>query len=131
MYENEIITGSLNGEVWKAIPGYNGYLVSNEGRIYSQKRNLIMRIDHSNRYDIIQFTIEGKPKNCKVARLTASAFCVKTEEQTEVHHKDRNRRNNRANNLMWVTPHQHKAIHRELKKELKANKDRAKAGDTK
>ena len=131
MFENEIITGSLNGEVWKAIPGYNGYLASTEGRIYSQKRNLIRRIDHYNKYDRVQvYTTEGK-KNKKVSHLVALTFCPKTEEQTEVHHRDVNRNNNRPNNLQWVTPHQHKAIHRELKKELKANKDRAKAGDTK
>lgn len=129
MFENNLIT--TENEILKAIPGYPGYLASNQGRVYSLKNNRFLAIEHRAKYDYICLSVNGNAKNRRLNRIIALAFCPKTEEQNEVHHQDTNSRNNKPNNLMWVTPHQHKAIHRELKKELKANKDRAKAGDTK
>ena len=129
MFENNLIT--TENEILKAIPGFPGYLASNQGRVYSLKNNRFLTIEHRAKYDYIYLSVNGKSRGRRLNRIVALAFCPKTEEQIEAHHKDRNRRNNRANNLMWVTPHQHKSIHREFEKELKANKDRSKAGDNK
>lgn len=40
-------------------------------------------------------------------RVVATCWCARPEGATQVHHKDGNRANNRADNLEWVTPKQH------------------------
>lgn len=119
MYENEIIIGSLKGEIWKPIPDYPGYLASTEGRIYSRKKNKILLLDYSRRYTYIQLTDSKQPKGLRLHRIIASVFCTKPDNATIVHHIDKNPRNNRPNNLQWLTEQQHKTIHsqeRELNK---------------
>ena len=54
------------------------------------------------------------PDQFKVHRLVAEAFCARESiEQTEVHHIDGDRENAKADNLLWVTPLQHQALHNE------------------
>ena len=49
--------------------------------------------------------------NRSVSRTVAEMFVPRPVDATEVHHKDRNKRNNRFTNLMWLTHAQHMAIH--------------------
>lgn len=51
-------------------------------------------------------------KETKVHRIVASIFCPGEAEGKVVHHKDRNTFNNSADNLMWLTPSEHRKIHR-------------------
>lgn len=48
----------------------------------------------------------------KVHRIVASIFCPGEAEGKVVHHKDHNTFNNSADNLMWLTPSEHRKIHR-------------------
>ena len=56
-----------------------------------------------------------------IHRLVAEVFCFNPdlENKTEVHHKDVNSLNNRADNLIWLTPEEHREIHKQLKAEQK------------
>lgn len=109
-------------EEWRQIAGYEGYFeVSNHGRVRSVERvrwvknrhgtgsfrkdkgKVLTPIDNGNGYSYVTLNVNGNRKNKYVHRLVAAAFCVKSGEDNVVNHKDHNRKNNRAENLEWVT----------------------------
>ncbi len=86
-------------EIWLEIPGYN-YMVSDIGRIWSNKRNQYKKPIIVDGYYSILFGV----KSFRVHRLVAQAFCHNTnpEKYTIVNHKDGNKINNNAKNLEWT-----------------------------
>jgi len=99
-------------EIWKDIEGYEGYQVSNMGRIRSTDRLIYHK--HIKRY--IKYkgkVLKASPcqggylrisnPGIKVHRAVALAFVPGYFEGAEVNHKDENVKNNRADNLEWVT----------------------------
>lgn len=107
---------SKNGEIWKEIAGYDGdYFISSHGRVLSLKLNGYKLKEPQNTasgYLMVDLSKNGQRTHCKIHRLVAEAFLLKEADQTEVHHKDGNRQNNRSDNLRWVSPEQHKEVHR-------------------
>jgi hypothetical protein len=99
-------------EIWKDICGYDGeYRVSNLGRIYSVKSNLIMKQKHNhNGYLTIGFKSSGTHKRYFVHVLVLSAFVGKPSELHECNHKNSIRDFNELSNLEWVTKSEN-AIH--------------------
>ncbi|MBQ1582834.1 MAG: HNH endonuclease [Prevotella sp.] len=105
----------MRKEEWRMVPGYEGlYMVSNLGRIFGIKRGKIrtLTIDHKGYYRVL-LCKNGKQKSIRVHQLVAMAFIPNPENKAEVHHIDRDRTNNSVDNLMWVTPEEHKLIHSE------------------
>lgn len=113
-------------EIWKDIEGYEGlYQVSNLGRIYS-----VPRVVNKNQKVGGQFITPSKPK-CKnyfrvglhksgrqyleiLAHLVAKAFpeiCGDWFAGCEVHHKNHNSLDNRAENLIVLTLEEHNKLH--------------------
>lgn len=100
-------------EQWKDIPGFEDfYLASSFGRIMSiapgraktRGRILSPRSDgKDNGYLTVCLYKGGKKYNKKVHRLVAETFLENVGEKKEVNHKDGNKRNNRLDNLEWVT----------------------------
>lgn len=91
-------------EVWKKIQGY-GYSVSNKGNVRNETTGYVTTGRKTgNGYRKITFyrgnAIIGR---AYVHRLVAQAFLQKSDEETEVNHKDGNRANNCVDNLEWVT----------------------------
>lgn len=86
-------------EVWKPIPGYEGlYEVSSEGRVWSNKRNIIMKkCTCKNGYDYV--VLNNKTKS--VHRLVIETFCQKPEGYNDVNHKNEVKTDNRLINLEW------------------------------
>lgn len=107
---------SENGETWKEIAGYDGdYFISSHGRVLSLKLNGYKLKEPQNTasgYLMVDLSQNGQRTHYKIHRLVAEAFLLKEVDQTEVHHKDGNRQNNRSNNLQWVSSEQHKEVHR-------------------
>lgn len=93
-------------EEWREIPGTNGeYLASSKGRIKTAKSGRILSpcVDNHGYLRVALFKAD-RNRRFKVHRLVASAFHGAAESSMEVNHIDGNKKNNRPENLEWVTP---------------------------
>lgn len=114
-------------EEWCDISGYERlYQVSNLGNVRSLDREVVHSrnpnhtvvrkgkpiavVDHGNGYKYVSLVKDGKKKNFYVHRLVAVAFVSNERCLGEVDHIDKDRANNKAENLRWVT-HSENMIH--------------------
>jgi hypothetical protein len=96
------VVESLPAEEWRPVVGGAGYLVSSLGRAKSNlagERLLIPSV--TNGYHYIEVTSLGR--RIQLHRLVAEAFHGPPGAGLECDHIDRNRANNCAANLRWVT----------------------------
>lgn len=90
-------------EEWKQIEDTE-YLVSNLGRVYSNKSNKILSTQtHRNWYVTVWISTKSGNKTPALHRLVAEAFIPNPLNKPQVNHIDRNKQNNCASNLEWVT----------------------------
>lgn len=103
----------MNKEVFKQVLGYNNYLVSNYGRVYSKSRKkiLVQAVDKYG-YHYVNLSQNGDYKAVKVHRIVVEAFLGRKLLPTEdIHHlvsKDDN-----CFDHMIVLPHsEHLKLHK-------------------
>ena len=119
--ENKVIAKEYvdkDYEIWKEIKNYEGfYEVSSLGRVRSltryikQKNNskkkiagkILKPIANKNGYLMVTLSKDCKGKRYFVHRLVADAFILNKNNKKEVNHIDENPKNNKVNNLEWVT----------------------------
>lgn len=104
---------SLPGEIWAPILGYEGYDVSNMGRVrhYAETYDAYVLLKQTpNKNSKRPYVMLGtnktsaKKRNIMVARLVAFAFCDgHSDSRNTVNHKNGNVADNRAENLEWVS----------------------------
>lgn len=105
-------------EIWKDVPGYEGYYqISNRGSIKSIKR-IIHRVDGEcnfinerilkqkkvgSGYLAVILSKNANKRTEYLHRLVAISFLNRAEHQTDVNHIDGTKTNNHVNNLEWCS----------------------------
>lgn len=96
----------LNLSKFKPIPGFNRYLISEDGIVYSKVRNQIIA-QYKNWAGYITVTItddNGFRSPRKVHRLVYLTFVGPLDPNLVVDHKDDDKNNNHYTNLQQITP---------------------------
>jgi hypothetical protein len=90
---------------WKRVPGYDDhYVVNKNGDIKSLYVNrLLTKYDSSGYYTVHIKKIDGTKTTARVHRLVAIAF-LGNKKDLYVNHINGNKKDNRLENLQWVTP---------------------------
>ena len=98
-------------EIWKDVPDYDNYEISNLANIRNKKTKYLFK-SKSPKQRYIQILLSKNNKNKSVAlhRLVAQVFIENPENKSDVNHIDGNKRNNSVENLEWVT-HSENMIH--------------------
>ena len=92
----------------KAIENYKDYFISSDGKVFSKKSGKLKELklwkDSKDRYLMVSLSRKGEKKNLLVHRLVAKAFLENKEKNKNiVDHIDKNTKNNKVENLRWVT----------------------------
>jgi hypothetical protein len=93
-------------EIWKEIPGFPSYQVSNKGRVKSFKQleaRILKPQTRVKKYKFVALTESKKIKYIDIHRLVLMAFVGMPPEGKECDHINRVRDDNRLENLRWVT----------------------------
>ena len=83
------------------IKGFENYQITDDGRVWSKKRNKWLKTPNSDSgYPQVNL---GRGKHFKVHRLVAEAFIDNPENKPCIDHINGNREDNRVENLRWCT----------------------------
>lgn len=97
-------------EVWRTIPGYSQYIVSNRGRLKGLAGQIMHTVRGRGGYPAITLLQSDKgPRSRKrmgVHRFVALAFIGPCPADLEVHHRDQEHNHACAKNLQYLTPDQ-------------------------
>jgi hypothetical protein len=88
--------------MWRVIPDYPNYEVSDQGEVRSIKKQLVLK-PFGNPYKSVRLYKDGKRKTFLVHRLVLLTFVGDPPSGHECLHKDHDPTNNRLSNLMWGT----------------------------
>ncbi len=103
---------------WKKIKGYEGiYDLCDNGQLYSHPRprtsgGYTFGIDNGDGYFVFKLTKDGKTKKVLCNILVWETFVGPIPEGYDVHHKNRNRNDNRLENLELIEKRKHLEIHK-------------------
>ncbi len=96
----------LFDEGGKCIDEYPGYIIFNDGRVFSMLRDIYSKLHTCHRgYQRLGMCAENSDvrKNVSVHILVAKAFLPPIKGKTNVNHKDGIKSNNHVDNLEWAT----------------------------
>ena len=99
-------------EIWRIIPNYENYQISNFGNIKNEKGNILKFSKNKDGYCQVNIYKNLKQKCFKVHRLVALHFIYNINNLEFVNHIDNNKSNNHYLNLEWIT-HFENCTHRE------------------
>ena len=87
-------------ETWRKIEGFENYSVSTYGQIRNDKTGKIRK---PQTYTKGYYSIRLKGKNMLIHRIVAKTFVDNPERKPVVDHVNGDRKDNRVENLRWVT----------------------------
>lgn len=90
-----------NKEEWRTIEHWDRYEVSNQGRVRNIKTGHILKRSNLEGYLRVTLCKVGKRRNYLVHRLVAEAFLPNPQEHVD--HINRDKHDNRVENLQFVT----------------------------
>lgn len=98
-------------ELWKLVPGYKGYMVSNLGRVKSlgiggsnRSRAAILKLSTNTRgYKQVVLCENGKRRNHRVNRLVWEAFNGPIPRGMEINHINEDKSDNSLSNLSLMS----------------------------
>lgn len=98
-------TSSLDGEVWKDIPKYEGlYKISSLGRVFSYKsRKILTPFFAGKGYKMITLTCNGNKVKHYIHRLVAQTFIPNPINYPCIDHLNTIHTDNRVENLKWCS----------------------------
>ncbi len=85
------------------ISDFPNYQVSNWGNVKSTLRGKLLKPNLSRAYSQVCLYKDKKAYSKPIHHLVANAFLLNSENKPEIDHIDRNKLNNRVENLRWVT----------------------------
>jgi hypothetical protein len=103
-----VFMSDFNISKFKDIPNFPGYRISENGEVYSDKRNkIISQAKNWAGYAVVTITDElGFRSPRKVHRLVYSTYVGGLESGKVIDHKDNDKSNNHYSNLQQITPSQ-------------------------
>lgn len=91
-------------EFWLPIPGFERYLISNLGRVFSKITNRVMKPSKDGGgYLQVKLWKNGGVYPKRVNRLVLEAFCPTADSTLQANHINGIKTDNRLENLAWVT----------------------------
>ena len=90
-------------EVFVPIRGFENYLISNQGRVWNSKtKRFVGNVNRGTGYKQVSLHNNGTQQTFKIHRLVMLHFGPpQTEDKREIDHIDRDKQNNRIENLRW------------------------------
>jgi HNH endonuclease len=104
--DDEHMHNIINTTDGKKVDGYENYIVLKNGTIYNTMRKAYLKpIVNKSGYAYVTLCKNKIKQNMYVQRIVATAYCENPdpETKTQVNHKNKNRSDNRADNLEWVS----------------------------
>lgn len=102
------------------IKDYSHYAITKTGKIYSYKRKRFLELSDLDGYSRTYLSDGKVRKGYLVHRLVAETFIPNPDNKPEINHKNKYRKDNRVENLEWVTGPENK-IHAIKSKTIQEN----------
>ena len=120
---------NLENEVWKPVERTDDiYWISDKGRCKSlaNYEAIILKPRFVNGYERVSIMQEGSRSDKLISRLVAAAFLLPPAAiDMQLHHRNGIKTDNRKENLVWLTPVQHRAEHKKMNEEQKEKESNA------
>ena len=90
-------------EYWLDIPDYEGYQVSNHGRVRNKKTGKILKPYLTREYYRVSLYNDSGRKCKLIHRLVAEAFLTNPQQKPAINHINGRKTDNNLSNLEWVS----------------------------